>query len=321
MFTMRFSQRSATEDPAARADLYGATIDMCAWAEDQGALAAILSQHHASEDGYLPSPVPLASAIAARTSTLPITVAALLLALYEPVKLAEDLAVVDLISRGRVSYVVGIGYRDEEFDMFGVDRRGRGHLVEERIGLLQRLWSGEPVDVDGRPVRVTPLPFTPGGPMLAYGGGTEVAARRAGRLGLMFMAESHDTTLEEAYRAEGGEAAPGCFFAPAGVPNTVFVADDPERAWAEIGEYMLLDALSYSAWNAHREGTVSISRAPSVAALAAEKGAYQIITPAEARELVAAGNPLGLQPLVGGIPRDLAWPYLEAAAAVSASLS
>ena len=85
MFTMRFSQRSATEDPAARADLYAATIDMCAWAEDHGALAAILSQHHGVDDGYLPSPVPLASAIAARTSTLPITVAALLLALYEPV--------------------------------------------------------------------------------------------------------------------------------------------------------------------------------------------------------------------------------------------
>ena len=88
--------------------------------------------------------------------------AALLLALYEPVKLAEDLAVVDLISRGRVSYVIGIGYRDEEFDMFGVERRGRGHLVEERIGLLQRLWSGEQLDVDGRPVRVTPLPVHAG---------------------------------------------------------------------------------------------------------------------------------------------------------------
>ena len=205
MFTMRFSQRSATDDPAARADLYAATIDMCAWAEDRGALAAILSQHHGVDDGYLPSPVPLASAIAARTTTLPITVAALLLAFYEPVKLAEDLAVVDLISRGRVSYVVGIGYRDEEFDMFGVERRGRGHVVEERIGLLRRLWTGDPVDVDGRSVRVTPLPFTPGGPMLAYGGGTEVAARRAGRLGLMFMAESHDATLETAYRAEGGD--------------------------------------------------------------------------------------------------------------------
>ncbi len=134
MFTMRFSQRSVTEDPAALAELYAATIDMCAWAEEHGALAAILSQHHAVDDGYLPSPVPLASAIAARTNTLPINVAALLLALYEPVKLAEDLAVVDLISRGRVSYVIGIGYRDEEFDMFGVERHGRGHLSRSASG-------------------------------------------------------------------------------------------------------------------------------------------------------------------------------------------
>ncbi len=192
-------------------------------------MAAVLSQHHAVDDGYLPSPIPLAAAIAARTSTIPVNVAALLLALYEPVKVAEDLAVVDLISRGRVSYVVGIGYRDEEFAMFGIDRRGRGALVERRIQQLRRLWSGEEVDVDGRRVRVTPLPYTAGGPMLAYGGGTEVAARRAGRLGLLFMAETHDDTLEEAYRAEGGPSAPGCFFPRAGVPITVFVADDPER--------------------------------------------------------------------------------------------
>lgn len=205
--------------------------------------------------------------------------------------------------------------------MFGVERRGRGLLVEETIKLLQRLWSGEELDFNGRPVRVTPLPFTPGGPALAYGGGTEVAARRAGRLGLMFLAESHDLTLEDAYRDEGGDDAPGCIIPPAGIPNTVFVADDPEQAWAEIGEYLLLDAVSYSGWNAHREGTASISRAETVADLAAEKGAYQIVTPAEARALVAAGHPLGLQPLVGGIPRDLAWPYLENAAAVSAAPS
>jgi alkanesulfonate monooxygenase SsuD/methylene tetrahydromethanopterin reductase-like flavin-dependent oxidoreductase (luciferase family) len=310
--------RSATTDPAARADLYGAAVDMAAWAEDHGGLAAILSQHHAADDGYLPSPVPLAAAMAARTTRIPITVAALLLALYEPVKLAEDLAVVDLLSRGRVSYVIGIGYRDEEFTMFGVERAGRGHLVEDRIGLLQRLWAGEAVVVDGRTVHITPGPFTPGGPMLAYGGGTEVAARRAARLGLMFLAESHDRALEDVYRDEGGPDAPGCIISPAGIPNTVFVADDPERAWAEIGEYLLLDAVSYSGWNAHREGTASISRAASVTELAAEKGAYQIVTPDEARALIAAGNVLGLQPLVGGIPPDIAWPYLEAAAAVSA---
>ena len=159
--------------------MYGAVLDMASWAETRGCFATVLSEHHAADDGYLPSPVPLAAAIAARTSTMAINVAALLVSLYEPVKLAEDLAVVDLISRGRVSYVVGIGYRDEEFDMFGVDRRGRGKLVEARIGLLRRLWNGDEVEFDGRRARVTPLPYTPGGPMLAYGGGTEVAARRA----------------------------------------------------------------------------------------------------------------------------------------------
>ncbi len=229
MFMMRFAMRAATPQPEDRADLYAATLEMCAWAETKGCVAAVLSQHHAVEDGYLPSPLPLAAAIAARTAVLPITVGALLLALYEPVKLAEDMAVVDLISRGRVSYVVGIGYRPEEFDMFGLDSRRRGALVEERIGLLQRLWSGDRVTLDGRTIVVTPPPFTPGGPFLAYGGGSEAAARRAGRLGLYFMAETHDSSLEEAYRAAGGDAAPGCMFPPAGLPLTVFVADDPER--------------------------------------------------------------------------------------------
>ena len=139
---MRFGMRSGTDLPSERADLYGAAIDMCEWADSRNCLASILSQHHGAEDGYLPSPIPMAAAIAGRTSSLSIVVAALLVALYEPVKLAEDMAVVDLISRGRVSYVVGIGYRDEEFAAFGVDRRRRASLVEERIGLLRQLWDG-----------------------------------------------------------------------------------------------------------------------------------------------------------------------------------
>jgi alkanesulfonate monooxygenase SsuD/methylene tetrahydromethanopterin reductase-like flavin-dependent oxidoreductase (luciferase family) len=320
VFLMRFSMRAPASDAEARAALYDAAIDMCAWAQTRGCVSAVFSQHHAVDDGYLPSPVPLAAAVAARTSTLPVNVAALLLALYEPVKLAEDLAVVDLISRGRVSYVIGLGYRDEEFDMFGVDRTTRGRLVEERIGLLRRLWSGEDVVVGDRTVRVTPLPYTSGGPPLAYGGGTRAAARRAGRLGLLFMAETTDTSLEAAYRDAGGAAAPGCFFAPSGVPLTVFVADDPERAWADIGPYLLADSASYAAWNVGRDRVASISRATTVADLAAERGAYQILTPAEARRLVAEhGFPLNLQPLAGGIPPDVAWPYLQAAAAVSAA--
>lgn len=321
MFIMRFGMRSNTHDAAARGAMYGAALEMASWAETRGCVATVLSEHHAVADGYLPSPVPLAAAIAARTSTLAINVAALLLALYEPVKLAEDLAVVDLLSRGRVSYVIGIGYRDEEFEMFGVHRRGRGRLVEARIELLRRLWSGEAVELEGRRVRVTPLPYTPGGPVLAYGGGTEVAARRAARLGMFFLAESRDSDLQAAYFAEAersGVAALGCSFPTAGVPLTVFVADDPDRAWAEIGEYLLFDSASYAQWNANRR-TASVSFATTVDELRSERGEYQIITPAEAASYVARGIPLALQPLVGGIPPDVAWRYLEAAAAVSST--
>jgi len=319
MYTMRFAMRSKTTDPGERAAMYGALLDMTAWAESHGCLAAVLSQHHGVDDGYLPSPVPVAAAMAARTSTLPINVAALLLAFYEPVKLAEDLAIVDLMSRGRVSYVVGIGYRDEEFSMFGVDRRHRAALVEERIRILRRLWAGEEVEVDGRSVRTTPLPFTPGGPALAYGGGTEAAARRAGRLGMAFLAETFDRSLEAAYQAaaaEAGVAPVGCSFPVAGIPLTMFVAEDPERAWAEIGGYLLVDAVGYGKWNAHRSGTASVSFATDVAGLQAEHGQYQILTPDEAAGYIASGIPLFLQPLVGGIPPDIAWRYLETAANV-----
>jgi alkanesulfonate monooxygenase SsuD/methylene tetrahydromethanopterin reductase-like flavin-dependent oxidoreductase (luciferase family) len=320
MFLLRFGMRSRTSDASARADMYAAALEMSAWAETRGCIAAAVSQHHVTDDGYLPSPVPFAAALAARTTTLPISVAALLLAFYEPVKLAEDLAIVDLLSRGRVSYVVGIGYRDEEFNLFGVDRRTRAALVEQRIGLLRRLWTGDRVEIDGRRVSVTPLPFTAGGPMLAYGGGSVAAARRAGRLGMFFIAETHDPTLETTYReaaAEAGVPAVGCAFPPPGVPLTVFVADDPDRAWDELGRYMLVDAIGYGRWNADRPGTASVSFAQTVEELRNERGAYQVLTPDEAAAFLERGIPLGLQPLVGGIPPDIAWPYLEQAAAVS----
>lgn len=321
IFTMRFAMRSRTADSSARADLYAGTLDMCAWAESRGCMAAIVSQHHGVPDGYLPSPIPVAAAIAARTSTLHVSVAALLLALYEPAKLAEDLAVVDLLSRGRVSYVVGIGYRDEEFAMFGVDRRTRAQITEMRIGVLRKLWAGQTVEIDGRPVTVTPAPYSPGGPMLAYGGGSEAAARRAGRLGMFFVAETHDSDLRAAYldeAARAGVAPVGWAFPETGVPLTVFVADDPDRAWADIGEYLLADATSYAEWNSYRTGTASVSFATTVSELKAEQGAYQIVTPEQARAFVARGVPLGLQPLVGGLSPDRAWPYLEAAAAITA---
>src|SRR5690606_20598071 len=100
----------------------------------------------------------------------------------DPIRLAEQLAVLDLASGGRVTIVAGLGYREEEFAMAGVDRKRRGTVMEEAVETMRRAWTGEPFEYRGRRVVVTPKPKTPGGPTLLVGGSTEKAARRAARL-------------------------------------------------------------------------------------------------------------------------------------------
>ena len=120
MFLMPFDMR-ATATGASTGELYAAALDIVSWAESRGALMAIVCEHHAMSDGYLPSPMVLATAMAARTATLPIMVAVVVLPLYQPVRLAEDMVVLDIISGGRVSYVAAIGYVPEEYEQHGVD--------------------------------------------------------------------------------------------------------------------------------------------------------------------------------------------------------
>ena len=140
MFSIRFDMR-APAFGASTTDLYAAAIDMSAWAEQHGALAAVLCEHHGSEDGYLPVPLILGSAIAARTERLMLTLV-VILPLYDPVRLAEEIAVLDIISKGRASYVFGLGYRPEEFEHFGVEVSHRGRLADEKIGRLRALLAG-----------------------------------------------------------------------------------------------------------------------------------------------------------------------------------
>src|SRR5271167_75061 len=182
LFTLRFDMRAPSwgAPPAA---LYAAVPEMCSWAEEHGGLAAVLCEHHGSEDGYLPSPMILAPAIAARTQRLGLSLI-LILPFYEPVRLAEDMAVLDILSNGRASYILALGYRPEEFEHFGLAVSDRGRLADEKLALLRRLRAGEMVVHDGRRIAVTPRPLTAGGPGLMWGGGTVAAARRAGRYGL-----------------------------------------------------------------------------------------------------------------------------------------
>lgn len=213
MYTLRFDMRDP-EWAAAPTDLYAAAPEMSAWAEEHGGLAAVLCEHHGSEDGYLPSPFLLASAVAARTQRLALSLI-LILPFYETVRLAEDMAVLDIISNGRASYILALGYRPEEFEHFGVPIKKRGRVCDEKLALLRRLLAGETVIEDGRRITVTPRPLTPGGPGLMWGGGTLAAARRAGRYGLGMLGNANARASGRPMRRPAASTAtrraPPCF--------------------------------------------------------------------------------------------------------------
>jgi alkanesulfonate monooxygenase SsuD/methylene tetrahydromethanopterin reductase-like flavin-dependent oxidoreductase (luciferase family) len=319
MYVIRLAMRLDPDGAIPAKDYYDAARDMATFCDTRGCIGISIPQHHASADGYLPSPIVLASALAAATERVPIMCMALLLLHYEPVKLAEDMAVLDIVSGGRVSYVIGLGYRPEERAMFGVGGGTLAATIEESIGILRAAWTGEEFDHPRRGrVRVMPKPHTPGGPPLSYGGHSLAAARRAARLGMMLVAEGSRPELEEAYAEEAarcGVAPVGCLMTPPGAPTSLFVAEDVDRAWDEIGPYLLHDALAYSAWNQARGGAAiaSLSAARSVEDLRAEKGSYRIVTPDELRTMVDTGQAAILDPLCGGLPPAVAWPYLRTA--------
>lgn len=312
MFTLRFDMR-APASGASTNELYATAIEMCAWAEARGAIAAVLSEHHGAEDGHLPSPLLLAAAIAARTERLAIMLAAVVLPLWDPVRLAEEMSVLDIISNGRVAYAFGLGHRAAEYEHFGIDIRERGRLADDKLTLLLQLLRGEPVEHHGRRIHVTPSCGTPG-PHIMVAGGSTAAAKRAARHGLGFLAQANPAGLKELYesqcRAYGRE--PGLSQFPDGdAPTTAFVTDDVDQAWREVGPYLLHDAVTAAAYRHGDETVASISRAASVEELRTTPGPYRIFTVAEAVAHLQSGRSLPLLPLCGGLPPTLAWPYLE----------
>jgi len=312
MYSIRFDMR-APAFGAATTDLYASAIDMCAWAEQRGCLAAMLCEHHGSDDGFLPAPLILASAIAARTERLALSLV-VNLPFCDPVRLAESIAVLDIISEGRASYIFGIGYRHEEFEHFGLDRTARVRLADHKLALLRALLSGETVNHDGRRITVTPSPRTPGGPTLMWGGASLAAARRAGSYGLGLVANGNVPGMREAYdaaRREQGHQPGPALIPERDTPSVTFVADDVDAAWDELGEYLLHDARSYAQWNPESDTSAGISFARNVAELREASKSHRIISAAQAVDIVRTGGMLNLSPLCGGVPPDIAWPYLK----------
>lgn len=161
-------------------------LDSCAELDESGVDGVWLTEHHFTEDGYLPALMPMAAALAGRTRRAAIGTSVLLAPLHHPVALAEAAAVVDNLSGGRLVLGLGLGYRAEEFAAFGVDKRQRGARLDDTIDILRGSWSTGPLDYSGRHftlsgVDVQPKPAQAHLPLWLAARG-EVSARRAGRV-------------------------------------------------------------------------------------------------------------------------------------------
>jgi probable F420-dependent oxidoreductase len=263
-----YSLQSPPFNPRPHRELYAEMLDEIGAADQMGFDSAWLTEHHFLKDGYCPSLLVTAAAIAARTQRIRIGTGVLLMPLHDPVRVAEDAAVVDLISGGRLILGIGLGYRPEEFAGFGralSERKGR---MEESIEILNRSWLDEPFDFNGKyykleNVNVTPKPVQRPIPIW-IGAFTEPAIRRAARIGaplfvpaigiipiVKYLFDMHSSLLKEYGRN------PDEFEKP--LVREIYISDQKsDKIWEKIKENVTYTAKGYASWGSmvDREGNL-----------------------------------------------------------------
>jgi alkanesulfonate monooxygenase SsuD/methylene tetrahydromethanopterin reductase-like flavin-dependent oxidoreductase (luciferase family) len=227
--------------------LYRFTLEQCEEAERLGAHSIWVTEHHGFEDGYLPQPLAFAAAIAARTERIRIGTAIVIAPLHHPVHLAEQAAVVDILSGGRLDLGLGAGYRDAEYALFGADPARKGGATFDTARAIRGLWA------EGS---VTPPPVQERLPIW-IGARSERNARRTGLLGEGLLRVAPE--LVGAYRAGLAEGGHDPAAARMAGPVNCFLSEDPERDWPRVAPHVGYQWTSYARYRdgvTHEEARV-----------------------------------------------------------------
>ena len=310
MAILRFNFAAPHDDPAARRDRIHAALELGSWSETRGVSAVSIDEHHQSGHGWSCNPIMTAAVFLARTERVVASVDCALAPLWHPVRLAEDIAMADTIGGGRLIVTLGLGYRPVEYELFATPFEDRGRLMDELLETLMSLWSSP---------SFTPGPLTRPHPAVFVGGSVRATARRAARYGLPLNLPSHLPELADHYRelcAEAGHT-PIVVMPPSRSRGMVFLHEDPDRAWAELGEHYLWEARVYSGWgdgqvHSFMHGTEAPENLRTVDDVKAA-GRYRFMTP---EQLIADVNEnphdhIVLHPLVGAMPIEEAWKSVQ----------
>jgi alkanesulfonate monooxygenase SsuD/methylene tetrahydromethanopterin reductase-like flavin-dependent oxidoreductase (luciferase family) len=305
-FYIRFDLR-APSFGTPRPQLYSAAVAMSEFADKCGFYAVRLSEHHGVADGYLSSGAVFGAAIAARTQKLGIELYAIVAGLHDPLRLAEDLAVLDNLSGGRLSVAIGAGYVPAEYHLFGKDMRKRVTLLEKAVATLKAAWTGRPFEYEGRTVLVTPPCLQQPRPRIVVAGNVPAAAERAGRIADGFL--TMDKELHAIYRASALKAGKEPDPYRAAGPHCLFVSENPEETWEAILPHVLHEINDYGKWAVDAGLTTGYSPATSIEEV--KKSGYAVVTPAECIEMAKTDDDLLFHPLVGGLDPAVGWASLN----------
>src|ERR1700756_3888838 len=182
------SFRNSSRNELSYSELYRKHVDLAVEAEDLGYDTIWLTEHHFVEDGYSPSMLPLAAAIAARTKRIRIGTFVLLMPLHNPLRVAEDAATIDVLSNGRFDLGLGQGYVPREFTGFNIPREERSRRLREGVEIVRRVFTEDNVTYEGKSytvhdVTLYPKPVQQPYPPIWIGARSRSATERAARDG------------------------------------------------------------------------------------------------------------------------------------------
>ncbi len=302
-----FDLRAPAQFGVTSSQVFSEAMAMIEYADRNGIDKVDFQEHHQSEDGYVPCPILPGVAASQLTKRMGIVMGAIILPFHDPVELAEQIAVADILSNGRFYAVLAAGYSPTEFAAFGVSLKDRARIMDEGFDTILRALSGERFQFKGREVFVRPLPTRDPRAIVYGGGGTRASARRAARFGLS-MWPMNDSIISD-YEEAAAEFGVKDYKFIRGI-TSVYLTDDPERGWSELGDHLVHYMRSYAKWSVSAETSASPLHGLDTIEKIRAANMIKVCTPEQAVEIGKVRS-IGMQPMIGGLHPDKGWKSLE----------